>query len=261
MTFMELTRYETKQSYQTKKMEKFSLKWNDYQSNVSKSFQSLRHKEDYCDVTLVGDDFKQVTAHKVILSSCSEYFDNVLRNSKNHTHPLLCLEGLKFKDIQNIMDYVYHGELKIYQEDIDRFLEIAQRLKLEGLIGQDSTSNESIYEETKAETFSQEHSEFVAEEINVKAINPKERKMVLSSSNEDLDTMEKLNKKVQESYSKGEDGLYYCLYCSRTSKNPGHIREHVEVHFDGLALKCDHCDKTLRSRNALRRHIYQFHRN
>ena len=116
-------------------MEKFSLKWNDYQSNVAKSFQSLRQREDFCDVTLVGDDFKQVTAHKVIISSCSEYFDNVLSNSKNYAHPLLCLEGLKFQDIQNIMDYIYHGELKIYQEDIDRFLNVGQRLGLEGLIG------------------------------------------------------------------------------------------------------------------------------
>ena len=55
-------------------MEKFSLKWNDYQSNASKSFQSLRHKEDFCDVTLVGDDYKQVQAHKVILSACSPFF-------------------------------------------------------------------------------------------------------------------------------------------------------------------------------------------
>ena len=83
------------------KMEKFSLKWNDYQSNAAKSFQSLRHKEDFCDVTLVGDDYKEVQAHKVILSSCSAYFNNVLSNSKNHSHPLLCLEGLKFQDIQN----------------------------------------------------------------------------------------------------------------------------------------------------------------
>ena len=117
-------------------MEKFSLKWNDYQSNILKSFQSLRHKEDFCDVTLVGDDFKQVTAHKVILSYCSTYFNNVLSNSKIHAHPILCLEGLKFQDIQNILDYIYDGELNIYQEHIDRFLEIAQRLKIKGLIGQ-----------------------------------------------------------------------------------------------------------------------------
>ena len=239
-------------------MEKFSLKWDDYQSNVYKSFQSLRHKEDYCDVTLVGDDFKQVNAHKVILSSCSEYFENVLRNLKNHPGPLLCLEGLKFQDLQNIMDYIYHRELKLYQEDIDRFLQVAQRLKLEGLVKQDSISNESM--PAKVELFSQDQLEYVAEEINFTPINPKERKIDLLS-NCDFDTMEKLDQKVNESYIRGEDGIWYCHYCSRTSKNQGHIREHVEVHFDGLVLKCDHCGKTCSSRNALRGQYNRSHKN
>ena len=132
-------------------MEKFSLKWNDYQSNVSKSFQSLRDKEDFCDVTLVGDDYKQVTAHKVILSSCSEYFNTILKNNGKHTHPILCLEGMSYQDLQNVLDYVYNGELKIYQDDLDRFLLVAQRLKLEGLLGQHMTADEIPFEDIKSE--------------------------------------------------------------------------------------------------------------
>ena len=116
------------------KMEKFSLKWNDFHSNVSKSFQSLRNREDFSDVTLVGDDFKQVAAHKIILSSCSAYFNNILKNVANLKQPILCLEGMSFQDIENVMDYIYNGELKIYQDDIDRFLVVGQRLGLEGLI-------------------------------------------------------------------------------------------------------------------------------
>ena len=132
-------------------MEKFCLKLNEYQSNISKSFQSLRDKEDFCDVTLVGDDFKQVKAHKVILSSCSEYFDNVLKANKKQPHPILCLEGLNFQDLQNVLDYIYNEELKIYQHDLDRFLAVAKRFRLEGLIGQENISNELINEETKVE--------------------------------------------------------------------------------------------------------------
>ena len=236
-------------------MEKFSLKWNDYQSNVAKSFQSLRQREDFCDVTLVGDDFKQVTAHKVIISSCSEYFDNVLSNSKNYAHPLLCLEGLKFQDIQNIMDYIYHGELKIYQEDLDRFLEIAQRLRIEGLIGhgQEATPNESMSEKKQVDSFVQDSPEYVADISSVKILSTKERKIVPLSYG-DFDTMEKLDQKVLESFSQDEDGYYSCNYCSRIFKKQGHIKEHVEVHFDGLLLQCDLCEKTCRSRTALRQH-------
>ena len=59
--------------------EKFCLRYNDFQSNVSKSFSTLRNEDLYYDVTLVSDDQKQVPAHKLILSACSEYFRNILK--------------------------------------------------------------------------------------------------------------------------------------------------------------------------------------
>ena len=124
-------------------MEKFSLKWNDFHSNVSKSFQSLRNEEDFSDVTLVGDDFKQIASHKIILSSCSVYFDNILKNVAKQKHPILCLEGMSFQDIEKVMDYIYNGELRISHDDIDRFLVVGQRLGLEGLIAMTESPKES----------------------------------------------------------------------------------------------------------------------
>ena len=41
------------------------------------------------------------------------------------------------------MDYMYNGEVQIYKEDLDRFLTVAQRLKLEGLIGSDAKEEDS----------------------------------------------------------------------------------------------------------------------
>ena len=41
--------------------EKFCLKWNDFHTNVSKSFSRLRNENDFYDVTLVSDDQKQVS--------------------------------------------------------------------------------------------------------------------------------------------------------------------------------------------------------
>ena len=75
----------------------------------------------------------------------------------------------------------------------------------------------------------------------------------------DFDTIEKLDQKVAESYSKGADGMYACNFCPKKAKNPGHIREHVEIHFDGLVLNCQFCEKTFRSRNVLRGHEKRQH--
>ena len=136
-------------------MEKFNLKWNDFSSNVHKSFQNLRKEEDFFDITLVGDDSKHVTAHKLVLSSSSEYFKNVFSNNKKYfqSQAMICLDGLNQSDLNNVLDYIYHGEIQIYQHDLDRFLEIAERLKLEGLIGgeqlkdEDNRKTEYIVEE------------------------------------------------------------------------------------------------------------------
>ena len=87
-------------------MEKFSLKWNDFTSNVQRSFQNLRKEEDFYDITLIGDDYKHVTAHKLVLSSCSEYFKNVFSNNKKYfeSKAMICLEGLNHYDLNNVLD-------------------------------------------------------------------------------------------------------------------------------------------------------------
>ena len=51
--------------------EKLCLQWNDFKENITASFESLRHDEDFADVTLACEDGKQMEAHKVILASSS----------------------------------------------------------------------------------------------------------------------------------------------------------------------------------------------
>merc|ERR1712126_796650 len=94
---------------QTRMSEKFCLKWNDLQTNIGKSFKSLRHDDDLFDVTLVSDDHNQVSAHKLVLSACSEYFKNIFKTNK-HSHPLLCLEGVNSEELNDVLDYIYNGE-------------------------------------------------------------------------------------------------------------------------------------------------------
>ena len=137
-----------------KMSEKFCLKWNDFHSKVSKSFGLFRNEDYLHDVTLVSDDHKQLSAHKLVLSACSEYFKDIFKNnSKPNVHPLVCLEGVSSEDLKNIMDYIYNGEVQLYQDKLDNFLSIAQRLKLEGLIGNnDGDSQPDSFDDEKIKT-------------------------------------------------------------------------------------------------------------
>ncbi len=115
--------------------EKFCLKWNDFESNISHSFRELREDKDFFDLTLACDDENQVSAHKVILAACSPFFRSILRRNK-HEHPLLYLKGIKHTDLTAVLNFMYHGEVNVAQEDLNSFLAVAEELKVKGLTQQ-----------------------------------------------------------------------------------------------------------------------------
>ena len=45
------------------------------------------------------------------------------------------MRGLKSKDLEAVVDFLYHGETNVLQEDLDSFLALAEELKLKGLAG------------------------------------------------------------------------------------------------------------------------------
>ena len=241
------------------------MKWNDFYSNVSKSFQNLRKEEDFFDVTLVGDDGKHATAHKLVLASCSEYFKNVFSNSKKYfqAHALICLEGLQQDDLNNVLDYIYRGEVQILQQDLDRFLAIAQRLKLEGLIGgelQEEEEKEENYleeEMTVPENYSSQDTNKYETNI-IRNVSPSE-KPVISFQSPEFQSLEELDQKLEESFSKDATGNFVCNHCTKSYRFRSYMKEHVEIHFDGLSFPCNFCDKTIRSRQSLRKHKQRNH--
>jgi len=111
--------------------EKFCLRWNDFESNISGAFRELREDKDFFDVTLACDD-EQLQAHKLILSACSPFFRSILRRNK-HEHPLLYLKGVKYVDLVSVLNFMYHGEVNVAQEELNSFLAVAEDLKVKGL--------------------------------------------------------------------------------------------------------------------------------
>ena len=116
--------------------EKYCLKWNDFNINASMVFGLLMEEEFLQDVTLFGEDNSQLAAHKLVLSASSEYFKGIFKRNE-HSNPLLLLEGVTSREMANILDYIYNGEVSLFQKDLDRFLAVAQRFKLKGLLAGD----------------------------------------------------------------------------------------------------------------------------
>jgi len=121
--------------------EKFCLRWNDFEANISGAFKELRGDKDFFDVTLACDD-EQIQAHKVILAACSPFFRNVLRRNP-HQHPLLYMKGVTHTDLKAVLNFMYHGEVNVAQEELNSFLSVAEDLRIKGLTQKEQTSKKS----------------------------------------------------------------------------------------------------------------------
>jgi len=119
--------------------EKFCLRWNDFESNISVAFRELREEKDFFDVTLACED-SQVQAHKVILSACSPFFRNILRRNP-HQHPLLYLKGVQYKELLSVLNFMYMGEVNVAQEELNSFLAVAEELRVKGLTQNNAAGN------------------------------------------------------------------------------------------------------------------------
>ena len=116
--------------------EKFCLRWNDFESNISLAFREIREDKEFFDITLACEEEK-IEAHKVILSACSPFFKSLIRQFP-HQHPLVFLKGVKYADLIALLDFMYHGEVNVAQDELNSFLSVAEELKVKGLTQNDS---------------------------------------------------------------------------------------------------------------------------
>ena len=57
---------------------KFTLRWETFSNYTREIFNYLSSSGDFADVTLICDDQRQIEAHRIVLSACSEVFRIVL---------------------------------------------------------------------------------------------------------------------------------------------------------------------------------------
>ena len=73
-------------------MEKFCLRWNEFETNIRESFRNLREKKILFDVTLATDDGQHIKAHKMILAAGSDFFSDIFLKT-DHNNMLIYLKG------------------------------------------------------------------------------------------------------------------------------------------------------------------------
>nr|CAD7410895.1 unnamed protein product [Timema cristinae] len=111
--------------------QQFNLKWNNHTNNILQVFMDHLSSEQLVDCTLSCQG-QFLKAHKMVLSACSPYFQELFRQHQI-PHPIIIMNGMKFIDIKLVVEFMYRGEIKVLEAELEGLLAAAETLQVKGL--------------------------------------------------------------------------------------------------------------------------------
>ena len=204
-------------------------------------------------MTLVSDTEEHIPAHRLVLSACSDFFKNIFKKV-DQQNPLIYLAGIRTIDIQMFLEYMYHGEVQILQEELNQFLKVAEKLKIDGLIGTNEITD--FVEEKQHSDNIEESSEetILVEDFKSNIV----KKNAFKYTGEVALTVENVRneeaKRAVDELVYREGDLWFCKTCNKSAKTTSQIRLHAELHIEGLSFPCNLCGESFRSRQRVADH-------
>ena len=190
---------------------------------------------------------------------------------------MLFMRGTKSSHLKLLMSYIYHGEVEVSRDDLEHFLEMAEELKIKGLITNKSydtsirepmNKRQNTFEQPSYKTNADviilgEIERFKAESIDS---NLEKRPFVLvdtptesPKANKSIGDLDDTINAMLENL--GEPGKYACKVCGKTGSHKQKVVNHIEGnHIQGALHTCNKCTKTYKTRESLRIHVFRFHK-
>lgn len=135
-------------------MEVTTFKWNNISLMTQQKFYQNMQEGKFSDCT-ISCEGKFITAHQIILSAGSKYFDQM--STMSAKHQMIVLQDVAYDDLVAIVKFVYtvsllasiitfsnfliilKGEANILSKNYERFMRTAKNLQIEGLGYDEST--------------------------------------------------------------------------------------------------------------------------
>ncbi|XP_073838370.1 uncharacterized protein isoform X2 [Musca autumnalis] len=145
--------------------ENYHLKWDSHHSYLNSSVATLYKNEKFADVVLYSCNSTVstnnlmptavgISAHKFILSSCSQFFSNIFETSpiaNNGNFHIVLPPDLSHRAIQILVQYMYMGEATVSNDILSEVLKGGEILKIRGLCRTSSpaTTNMAVNRSTE----------------------------------------------------------------------------------------------------------------
>ncbi|XP_040582421.1 uncharacterized protein [Lepeophtheirus salmonis] len=268
--------------------EHLSLKWNSFDSNFKESLSDLYENEELFDVTLITGS-RQIKAHKFVLCACSPVFRSIIKSAPPQTHPWIYLKGINVDHLELLISFLYHGEVKVIQEELDDFIAIAKEFEIKCLntekmptsLSDSPTPSRDLPDLSSVDNVSDDllsispptaqiEKYYTPYEMNdsyiAQNISP-DKFETMETNNKDikLDKNKKhiraLDLEISRYYTKQRTGKkFQCKKCSYLTPYGNAIRNHVESnHISSKGVVCTLCSKKFKTRLSLHNHCYRVH--
>ena len=185
---------------------------------------------------------------------------------------MIYMRGIQAKDLEAVVDFIYLGEAKIQQENLESFLAVAEELQLKGLAGLNAEEAFAVPQEPVGFDLNKTLDQYLAIDRKPKMLNspnsskdpdikpklcPTESSFKIKSKLGQAEnfnikpdrtptTKDKVKPIIAEETARlvetlytNLNGVYACLKCNYNSLQKGHLKEHVEKHIEGLIYLCN----------------------
>ena len=256
---------------------KYIFHWHSYSDHLREALNEMMLSSEFADVTLVTDDKQQIRAHRNILSAASPVFKSILQIDSNNANPVIYLRGIQHSEMESIMQFIYLGEARFYEERMSEFLTVSKNLEIKELStgiemkDQVESENENDVADENMDTAGDEDGANVEPQAHSEPITPnnaanrilRRTEIVLGNVKFQCQDCEKTFSGRQGLWhhikSKHEGVKYACNQCDYQATQQGHLTAHIESLHEGVKYACNQCDKQFTQQSHVTTHIQNIH--
>ena len=268
-------------------MDNYNLTWKTFSKHLTETVQEMFEDKSFANVTLVCDGQRQLRAHKFVLSACSSVFKSILQYNSAESNPLIILRGIRYEDMEAILQFMYQGETCVSKDRIKDFMKTAEELEVKIISKKPRAQKEILKQQDKNSIDPTEIEDTIGRNENAESTLASQ--VSLDSSNENvvkLKCFELLEDETVKLYFESDDDsdvdnpmeedvirdsvdVHSTYEVSTEDENLGYKSEHnvksvrkkKDVLFEprGAGFKCDFCDYEADIKSTVTRHVKSRH--
>ena len=191
----------------------------------------------------------------------------------NNSHPVIYLRGIQYSEIESILQFIYLGEAKFYEERMNEFLSVSKSLEIQELskdveidqpqLDSSNQNKEFVTEEldnVDHNDFTEEDHESTLESDEIKVISREITKVGSKFQCPQCDKLFYNCSNVHAHIRSVHEGVKYaCNQCDYQASYQHYLTTHIQSKHEGVKYVCNQCDQQFTTQSNLSKHVKQKH--